>query len=39
MERLEAAGGLPPDAIPHAESAEVKAEPRDEVEVGQGGQP
>ena len=35
-----AAAGLPPDAIAsHAEPAEVKADPREEVEVGQGGQP
>jgi hypothetical protein len=40
MGRLEAAGGLSPDAIArHAELAEVKADPRAEVEVGQGGQP
>jgi hypothetical protein len=38
--RLGAAAGLPPDAIAsHAEPAEVKADPREEVEVGQGGQP
>ena len=40
MERLKAAAGLPPDAIAsHAEPAEVKADPREEVEVGQGSQP
>jgi hypothetical protein len=38
--RLGAAAGLPPDAIAsHAEPAEVKADPREEVEVGQGRQP
>jgi hypothetical protein len=38
--RLEAAGGLPPDAIAcHAEPGEVMADPRAEVEVGQGVQP
>jgi hypothetical protein len=32
--------GLPSDAIAsHAEPAEVKADPREGVEVGQGGQP
>jgi len=36
--RLEAAAGLPPDGVAsHAEPAEVKADPREEVEVGQGG--
>jgi hypothetical protein len=40
MERLEAAGGLPLDAIAsHAGPAEVKADPRGEVAVGRGGQP
>jgi hypothetical protein len=40
MGRLEAAAGLPPDAIAsHAERAEVRPDPREEVEVGQGGQP
>ena len=35
-----AAAGLPPDAIAsHAEPAEVKADPREEGEVGQCGQP
>jgi hypothetical protein len=37
---LGAAAGLPPDAIAsHAEAVEVKADPREEVGVGQGGQP
>jgi hypothetical protein len=36
----EEAAGLLPDAIAsHAEPAEVKADPREQVEVGQGGQP
>ena len=35
-----AAAGLPPDAIAsHAEPAKVKADAREEVGVGQGGQP
>jgi hypothetical protein len=40
MGRLAAAAGLPPDAIAgHAEPAGVKADPREEVEVDQRGQP
>ena len=35
-----AVAGLPSDAIAsHAEPAEVKADPREEVDVGQGGKP